>query len=93
MADIEIRRSGEGHSLKINGVDYSMEVYSGAELVAVGEGAFAEIGLRVTFAVSSLSLDHAGKVSLVGNLPEAAAQVREITGEPHPEPARPGVVL
>jgi hypothetical protein len=81
MARIEINSAGDGaYQLLINGIDYSTEVFRGAEgvqLVTVGDDPdYAEIGLRVTFAVSRLSIDNETDVELTDHVREAAAKVR-----------------
>lgn len=79
MADIEMNSTGgqPPKQIFVNGVDLSMEVFDGSvELVTVGEGPTAQIGLRLTLAVSSLSVDSYANVPLTDHFPEAAALVR-----------------
>lgn len=79
MAHIEMRRQkAGGMQLLINGIDYSEEVYNGAELVEVGEGLNAEVGLRLTFAVGRLDIDNDADVEITDRLPAVATQVRSM---------------
>lgn len=64
--------------LIINGVDISNEVFHGPELVEVGEGEFAEVGFRVTFAVSRLDLDNESDVKVTDHLRSVAQRVRSV---------------
>lgn len=80
MAHISIRRGkGLERQLVINGIDYSMEVFRDMEIVEVGDDPeFAEVGLRVTFAVSRLDIETDVDVQLTDNVPTVAARVRSI---------------
>lgn len=82
MADIQINKPecGPGIQVLINGVDYSMEVFRDFEIVEVGDDpAFAEVGFRVTFAVSRLGIDTVEDVELTDHVPAVAAKVRSMT--------------
>jgi hypothetical protein len=81
MAHIEIRHQKGGPTqLVINGIDYSMETYHGFEIVEVGDDPeLAEVGFRVTFAVSRLDLDGDTDVILTDHVPAAAARVRSMS--------------
>lgn len=77
MAHIELRgQPGGRQQIIINGVDYSMEIYDHPELVEVGEAEWAEVGYRVTFAVSRLDLDTEADVQITDHFPEVAQRVR-----------------
>lgn len=79
MAHIEIKKQGMAAQLLINGIDFSNEVYRDFEIVEVGEEPeFAEVGFRVTFAVSRLGIDTESDVPLTDHVPEVAARVRSI---------------
>lgn len=82
MAHIQINtKPGGPVQLLINGIDYSMEAFRGFEVVEVGDGKnpeFDEVGLRVTFAVSTLSIDTEADVQLTDNVPAVAARVRSM---------------
>jgi hypothetical protein len=70
MAHIELRphpvKGDPAYQLIVNGVDVSMDVFTDLELVKVGNPdrpEYQESGLRVTFAVDSLTLgDSAAQV-------------------------------
>ena len=84
MAHIQINGDlyGPGIAqLVVNGVDYSREVFSNVELVPVGDESYAQVGLRVTFAVSRLDLDTEADVKITDRLPEVAQRVRSIVGK------------
>lgn len=82
MAHIELRgQPSGGQQLIINGVDLTMETYGGVELVEVGDGDFAEVGLRVTFAVGRLDLDADADVKITDRLPDVAQRVRSMQDE------------
>lgn len=80
MADISIRRTQDGATqLVINGVDVSMDVFHGVELVEVGDDpTCAEVGLRVTFAVSKLDLETDADVKITDNFRSVAQRVRTV---------------
>lgn len=81
MAHIVYRRSmgGLARQIIINGVDYSHEVYAEpVELVEVGDNETAEVGLRVTFAVSRLDLETDQDIQVTDHFPEVAQRVRSI---------------
>lgn len=80
MANIQINRNRKGRrQLIINGVDMTMEVFDeGIELVEVGEGAGAEVGLRVTIAVGRLDLDAEADVQITDRFRPVAQRVRSI---------------
>ena len=84
MAHIQIRsphpEEGAGAiQCIINGVDYSFELFHDMELVTVGDDpAFAEVGLRVTFAVSQLDLGDETNVQITDRVPEVARRVEAI---------------
>lgn len=83
MAHIILRphpENGPGTvQLIINGVDYSAEVFRGAELVEVGDDPqFSEVGLRVTLAVSRLDLGDETDVEVTDHLPEVAERVQAL---------------
>ena len=79
MAHIEINHQRGGPiQMLINGVDVSHEVYRDFEIVEVGDGEYAEVGFRVTFAVSRLDLDAESDVELTDHVPAVAAKVRSI---------------
>lgn len=85
MAHIVLRPSAEGPpamQLIINGQDYSMETYPGFELVEVGEGEFAEVGFRVTFAVTRLDLGGDDDVVVTDHFYEVAQRVRSMAADP-----------
>lgn len=86
MAHIQINRNRKDPAKQIivNGVDMSMEVYDGSiELVEVGEGAGAEVGLRVTIAVSRLDLDAEADVKITDRFRSVAQRVRTIAEDVH----------
>lgn len=61
MAEIILRIPHPDHGvgsrqLIINGVDVSQDVYDDFELVKVGDAPAQEVGLRVTYALSTLRL-------------------------------------
>ena len=79
MANIELRRKGDRASLVVNGMDLSMEVYRDIELVEVGDDPeTAEVGLRVTLAVSHLDLDTESDVRITDRFPVIAQRVRSV---------------
>lgn len=81
MAHIQINKHERGLPIQllINGIDYSREVDRDFELVSVGDDPeFAEVGFRVTFAVSRLGIDTVDDIELTDHLPEVAAKVRGI---------------
>lgn len=83
MAHIQIRRKG-GRSIPtqliIDGVDVTQEVYRDLELVEVGDDPeWAEVGLRVTFVVSRLDLDHEADVVVTDQFRSVATRVRSMT--------------
>lgn len=80
MANIIYRRGTEGsRQLIVNGVDLSNDVYAGSvELVEVGEGCGAEVGLRFTIGVSHLTLDTNVDVEVTDHFAEVAQAVRSI---------------
>jgi hypothetical protein len=80
MAHIELRgQPGGGQQIIINGIDFSREVFRGVELVEVGDSPeFAEVGLRITLAVSRLDLDAEADVKITDHLPEVAQRVRSM---------------
>lgn len=80
MAHIEIRRNKGGQTqLVINGIDYSMEAFRDFELVEVGDDPeSAEVGFRVTFAVSRLDLDAEADVTITDHFRPVAARVRSM---------------
>lgn len=65
--------------LFVNGVDFSMEAYNWPELVEVGEGDTAEVGFRVTFAVSRLDLGGNEDVQVTDRFFETAQLVRSMS--------------
>lgn len=66
----------------INGVDYSRELFREVELIEVGDDPqFAEVGLRVTFAVGRLDLDAEADVQITDRLPEVAQRVRTMSSK------------
>lgn len=83
MAHITLRpdpdRAG-ATQLIINGIDYSMETYADdVQIVHVGDGPDAEVGLRVTFAVSRLDLGDDQDVQVTGRLSDVAQRVHALT--------------
>lgn len=80
MAHIILRPGEPGAvQLVINGVDYSMEAFRDFELVSVGDDpAYAEVGLRVTFAVSRLDLGGDEDVPVTDQLPIVAQRVHSM---------------
>lgn len=80
MAHIELRTSRNGTGeLIVNGVDLSMEVYSGSiKLVEQGEGDLAEVGLQVTLVVSRLDLDTEADVAITDHFRSVATRVRSV---------------
>lgn len=80
MAHIIYARKGGVGQLVINGVDVSMDVFSDVELVEVGtDPKFAEVGLRVTFAVGRLDLNQESDVIVTDRFPAVAQMVRSIS--------------
>lgn len=85
MAHIEIRgQYGEPQQIVINGIDFSSEIYRGVELVSVGkaDSPFAEVGLRLIFAVGRLDIDTEVDVPITDHLPAVAQRVASIFEEP-----------
>ena len=82
MAHISIQPIDPTRSnLFINGVEFSKEVFRGSlELVEVpcADPEFAEVGLRVTFAVSRLDLGEDVDVQVTDRLREVAQRVRSV---------------
>ncbi|HEY9353408.1 MAG TPA: hypothetical protein VIP28_09170 [Nocardioides sp.] len=80
MAHIQINRNRKSPAkqLIVNGVDLSMEVYDDIELVEVGEGPVAEVGLQITIAVSRLDLDAEADVKITDRFRAIAQRVRSI---------------
>jgi hypothetical protein len=80
MAHIQINKPKRGGPVQIviNGIDYSGELFRDFEIVEVGEGEYAEVGLRVTFAVGTLDLDADADVRITDRLPAVAQRVRAI---------------
>lgn len=80
MAHIQINRNRKSPAkqLIVNGVDLSMEVYDDIELVEVGEGPVAEVGLQITIAVSRLDLDAEADVKITDRFRAVAQRVRSI---------------
>lgn len=79
MAHIVLRPGEAGlpvMQLIINGNDFSNETFRDLELVEVGEGEYAEVGFRVTFAVSRLDLGGDEDIVVTDHLPEVAQRVR-----------------
>jgi len=65
----------------INGHDFSAEIFHGVELVSVGDDPeFAEVGFRVTFAVSRLDLGGDADVQITDHLPSVAQRVNSLSG-------------
>jgi hypothetical protein len=85
MAHIQINQPhpDKGYSqIIINGNDFSNEIFRGVELVEVGEdAAFAQVGLRVTFAVSRLDLGDDINIQITDHLRSVAQRVRSTQGE------------
>ncbi len=77
MANISITPIQPGaNRIVINGVDYSKEIFRGVELVEVGDDPdWAEVGLRVTFAVSRLDLGDEQDVVVTDNFRSVAQRV------------------
>lgn len=67
--------------LFINGVDFTYEAFRDVELVSVGDEPFAEVGLRVTFAVSRLDLGGDVDVQITDRFPETAQLVHSMRVE------------
>ena len=80
MAHIQINRNRKTPAIQllINGIDMSREVFRDMEIVEVGDGPVAEVGLRVTIAVSRLDLDAEADVQITDNVPAVAQRVRSI---------------
>jgi len=82
MAHVIYRPSPDGPpamQLIINGLDFSNEVYAdGVELVSVGDDEFAEVGVKVTFALSRFDLGGDEDVQVTDRLPEVAQLVRSL---------------
>ena len=81
MANIEINHHPKKPctQLIVNGMDLTNEVFrEGIELVGVGEGAGAEVGLRFTIAVSKLSLDGEADIQITDRFRPVAQRVRSI---------------
>lgn len=79
MADIVYRKKGPAAQLIVNGVDLSMDTFQGVELVEVGDDPeYAEVGLRITIAVSRLDLDTTEDVQITDNFPAVAQMVRSV---------------
>jgi len=78
MAHIQLSRVSDGTArLIVNGVDLSMEVFEGIELVdACDDPQYSSVGLRVTIAVSRLDLDRDADVQVTGDLAAVAERVR-----------------
>lgn len=84
MAHIIYRPAADNsiaRQLIINGHDFSNETFRQVELVEVGEGEYAEVGLRVTFAVSRLDLGGDEDVQVTDHFRSVAQRVRSMTAE------------
>ncbi|HET9501659.1 MAG TPA: hypothetical protein VFO98_15510 [Marmoricola sp.] len=64
--------------LVINGHDFSHEVTRDVELVSVGDDEYAEVGFRVTFAVSRLDLGGDEDIVVTDHLRSVAQRVRSM---------------
>lgn len=70
---------GPARRIIINGHDFSDETFAGVELVEVGDDPeFAEVGFRVTFAVSRLDLGDDENVTVTDHFREIAQRVRSV---------------
>lgn len=80
MANIQIRPAGNGaYQIVINGIDYSHDIYNeGLQLVRVGEGERAEVGLQVILAVSRLTLGDEQDIVVTDQFESVAQRVHSI---------------